>query len=734
MPNLDVLFPLTLPTSMPAFPCDIDALRIYFSFPASHDFKSLDFFEYTIRYQATNKSAIKGTVIASLDGDNPYQKDEKGYYIDIPTKDITLTPGTLYKLQLRYKKNQKASEWSSVCYLKATGARDEISVEIITEVNGDVIFKNSPVFKGIYSNPSDLSEIESRYKFDLCEINGEIIESTGWTTHLSTEPQDSVIFNTELQDFENYRVQYYIETKNGYTQSATYAFSCAFSVLDNPSLAISAQNDDENGYINIEITSPLQDTIAGNLILRRTDSKSNFSIWEDYKYFQVLDTVPEITYKDYLVESGISYKYSISKVSSDGYRGSMIMSNIVSCNYNHMFLVGDNKQLKIELNPQINSFKRQLSEGKVETLGSRYPFITRSGAVNYFTFPINGLISYKQEDAETFCTLANLGILDKDQYMFDFNLTKENFLFERLYREKVEEFLTNGNYKVFKSPSEGIKMVAITNVSLAPIQSLGRMLSSFSATADEIAEPNLKNMLQYGIVDQGEYLTVEQMGVKEEGNILEVNGRITNLWQEIENQVNRSYPSQGYKQTLDHLTYLRVAILNNSLSDYAFEIQTKKDDGSSKKTITIGKDIGVYELNNIVDIYDLKGSEKNNVTLQITYKAVCKYESIEVVNNVINKVGVQELYQLYQNFTEGQQNRDIFKVLESKISGLKVLSLSYLKVDAPAGTVLKINNIEYIIGPIKSLELNDIRITSADFLSESTAASVTVIYNGMVSK
>jgi hypothetical protein len=78
--------------------------------------------------------------------------------------------------------------------------------------------------------------------------------------------------------------------------------------------------------------------------------------------------------------------------------------------YEDMFLVGENKQLKIKFNPKISSLKRQLQETKTETIGSKYPFIRRNGAVNYFTFPIAGLISYKMDEQSLFYDFGNYEI------------------------------------------------------------------------------------------------------------------------------------------------------------------------------------------------------------------------------------------------------------------------------------------------------------------------------------
>jgi hypothetical protein len=168
-----------------------------------------------------------------------------------------------------------------------------------------------------------------------------------------------------------------------------------------------------------------------------------------------------------------------------------------------MFLVGEGKQLKIKFNPKISSLKRQLQETKTETIGSKYPFIRRNGAVNYFTFPIAGLISYKMDEQNLFYNFGGSGLFDKDNKEIPFHdafdtyihLDNNNISYERIFREAAEEFLTNGNYKYFKSPTEGVKIVSIMNVSMTPNDVVGRMIYNFSCTANEVADANLKSAL-----------------------------------------------------------------------------------------------------------------------------------------------------------------------------------------------------------------------------------------------
>ena len=76
-----------------------------------------------------------------------------------------------------------------------------------------------------------------------------------------------------------------------------------------------------------------------------------------------------------------------------------------------------------------------------------------------------------------------------------------DYVKERIFREKVMEFLIDDKPKLFKSTTEGNVLVRLTNINFSPNQSLSRMIYSFSATATEIGEASQKNLEKYGIIN-----------------------------------------------------------------------------------------------------------------------------------------------------------------------------------------------------------------------------------------
>jgi hypothetical protein len=153
----------------------------------------------------------------------------------------------------------------------------------------------------------------------------------------------------------------------------------------------------ENGYINLSLYSPLaQENINGDFILYRADEKSNYQNWEKCYQFSINGNKVNMKdfWQDFAIEHGIKYKYAISQFNNYGLYLEKIESNIVHADFEDCFLYDGKKQLRIRFNPKVSSFKNNNLETKIETIGSKHPFILRNGSVSYKEFPISGLISY----------------------------------------------------------------------------------------------------------------------------------------------------------------------------------------------------------------------------------------------------------------------------------------------------------------------------------------------------
>ena len=177
-------------------------------------------------------------------------------------------------------------------------------------------------------------------------------------------------------------------------------------------------------------------------------------------------------------------------------RSDRIESQPVVADFEDAFLFDGTRQLKIKYNPKMSSFKRDVIEQKTDTIGSKYPFIFRNGNIDYHEFPISGLISYLGDENHQFLPFEELGIEVPTT-----QLTSDNVTAERIFKMKALEWLTNGEPKLFKSPTEGNYIVRLLNVSLSPNDTLGRMLHTFSATAYEVMDTSYESLKTMGFVE-----------------------------------------------------------------------------------------------------------------------------------------------------------------------------------------------------------------------------------------
>ena len=98
--------------------------------------------------------------------------------------------------------------------------------------------------------------------------------------------------------------------------------------------------------------------------------------WEKISEFSLVSERPSIKkWKDFTIEQGVHYKYSIQQFNSNLYSDRMISDEIVFADFEDCFLYDGKRQLKIKFNPKVSSFKKDVLETKVDNLGSNYPFV-----------------------------------------------------------------------------------------------------------------------------------------------------------------------------------------------------------------------------------------------------------------------------------------------------------------------------------------------------------------------
>ena len=493
----------------------------------------------------------KTKIIIINSGLKPSSEDGNLYEVDINNDDIEggWTPGWIYKIQVRLSTvaysstdaNGKIvgqsdwlavnanyfSEWSTVCVVKAIG-ENRILIPVLNgydssinqnNANADKIYSvstNTIDFIGYYSNVNanniQLDEYLYSYRIRLLDSLGiKTYEDSGiiYTDKYDNLNTFSYLIKYALEAGQRYKIIFDYVTNNNYTETLTfniesisvYESTINFSVRTvetHPTLSevTSVHMEEEEGRIALKLYSDLNEMYEGAICIRRSDSRDNFRTWSDLAIITIkneyVNDMP--VFYDYIVESGISYKYGLETINKAGLRGLLTeTSTLVRRIFNYSYLLGENnQQLKLMFNNVINSYNYTVNESKTDTIGGKYPYITRTGGTKYRTFPISGLISFNMDENHLFINKDFLYEYKSNDLINQYDLT-----YEREFREKVLEFLYDGKPKLFKSPTEGNIIVRLMNVSATPEQSLNRLIYNFSATAYELDEPTMDNYKSY---------------------------------------------------------------------------------------------------------------------------------------------------------------------------------------------------------------------------------------------
>ena len=466
--------------------------------------------------------------------------------------------------------NDKASsfsEQSTVCIIKPTSSISIDMAKPFDQNEGEIrTLSEATIELCGRIVTEDKSEKLYRYNTQLYRItNGHenLIEDSGWL--FSNKYQDSdkfyYLFKKEFKDSERYMIKFFYETINGYIGSQERTFDISYTLATAPEMRIitaekasgieehyhdtpaknspsykgdadggtsSSENigsTSENEVVGSGLTSVMQEeeegrigiklyptsstsVFSGNFCIRRTDERSNFEDQIDLKILVL--TNQELAdldvYYDYLIESGVYYKYAIQEIDRNGRRSLMReISDPIMRDFYYSFLLGENnQQLKLKFDNAMQSFKIQQIESKIEPIGSKYAKATRNAAIEYRTFPIAGLISFQMDDNKIFTD--RLKVYGSNAEIHEHTGTYD-YIQERDFRMKVLEFLQDGKPKLFKSPTEGNIVVRLMDVNCTPNQSLDRMLYSFNSNAFELAEATMNNYLKYNFYQVGEYQT-----------------------------------------------------------------------------------------------------------------------------------------------------------------------------------------------------------------------------------
>ena len=554
------LYPPVVENYIPAFLLEDQKITIQFSL------SNLNSLNYFTSVHAVVYDAKAGKSIVNLsDGEGHYRKTgiilnlayrdlgDNLYEVDILKEDILSSAwnnaGLNYKIQLRLSTmnydpdsgvgqadwiNANAgafSEWSSAIYTKSI-AKIDYQLNLIDQY--ELVYPSNFLILNGEFNIIPSSEIVKECYFVLYDFYGNELERSE-TLVLENTRNFYYEFETELENSIYYKLRFYYITNNLYEggfeltsflvqYNEITPIYYALKTLEDGIQGTNLITEEEEGYIALKI-KPTGNNYPGleeeqyyEINIRRSDSEHFFKKWITIKQIKgTIDTIEKLPIIiDNTIESQVFYQYKlqVTKINQDEdvISPSFGATQKIARTFDHTYLLGDKRQLKLKFNTNISNFNYQVVESKIDPLGSKYPIVTRNGATYYRTFPINGLISFQLDEQELFYTQdelygnSDIKQLYKDKYYPGQTSDKiyndmYDIFYEKKFREKVIQFLYDGKIKLFKSPTEGNILVRLMNVSFAPNQTLGRMIYTFSCTAYEIGEINMESLLSNNIIN-----------------------------------------------------------------------------------------------------------------------------------------------------------------------------------------------------------------------------------------
>lgn len=533
------LYPPIVDTYVPAFLTDSgtdkDICRIYFTLSQFNTMEDIENVQVTVRSQYTNLSVLNKSkypsevMLTSIQEDTSRTSDDR-YYIELNKTDIQggqFEINQYYKVQMRFTHVDAAevslatpqaidgwlaaninlfSEWSTVCLIRGIST-PQLAVSGFTIEGGEISWANyNPIIYGTLSfkNEEETEKLKS-YQVKLYDENNNLLTDSG--IQYTNTNSFSYGLNYNFVAGAAYKFTIECTTMNLYSAIATYEFTTATEESEILDFTFMAEADEDNGRVILTIKkSNITDGFTGELVLRRTSNKTNFTIWEDLKTYRYEGaTAIKETFNDMTIESGVWYKYYLQKRSNGVAASTKYIKTPVMVIFDDMFLTTKDRQLKIKFNPTVSSFKRTIQESRTDTLGSQFPFVRRNGHANYAQFPIGGLISFQIDESELFTSLEEL--FGEHLYLYtdyndDHRITEaNNIVYEKLFKDKVIEFLYSEQPKLFRSATEGNFIVKVMDASFSPNATLGRRIVSFTATAYEVAECNIDNFKKYDILE-----------------------------------------------------------------------------------------------------------------------------------------------------------------------------------------------------------------------------------------
>lgn len=221
---------------------------------------------------------------------------------------------------------------------------------------------------------------------------------------------------------------------------------------------------------------------------------------------------------DYFVENGNYYRYALQPITADGVKGPITDFFDTVATFEGMWMLGEkDKQFSFIYDGKVDSFSHNQSRTTIETITGKYPFIVTPSELDYRTFNFSGKLTYQQDVhgllvRDTYSeaispnstipinfvevSYGDEGLLNKKT---DIGELEESMVMQRIWRNKILEWLKDGKPKILKSEAEGNILVSVSNVTVTPIQTVYGLVADFQCQMTEIGELSEKTLQRYDL-------------------------------------------------------------------------------------------------------------------------------------------------------------------------------------------------------------------------------------------
>lgn len=530
--------PMFSSTFAPAF-VNTTSPRIYFSISPFNTAADISRVHISLVNQTTNENALTDATGILLSEGLQYDTDAGMYYVVVPVdhvKNGTNSTGwnynQFYKLQLRFDSYDGDgvlnnsdyfishlayfSEWSEIHLLRPI-LQPQVLLRTFDTTDGSATPAFNlgliPISGKLYfgnDNYSDETETLQSYYIEILTRKSEDSVMTSETIYTGGNVDPNTIsYNLDLTSLDTdttteFIMRLHITTSNNYQMTQDYDFDIAdYTTEDTWDPDITVSLDNENGIATVHVTNI--NTVFGTVYVRRSSSVSNFKDWESI-WEETTAGTTDITVEDNTVGSGIWYYYSVQLENTAGAMTPIRMSDIIFPDFYTAILSRGDKQIGILYNYQISSYKPVVNRQKMDTIGGKYPKFAENAAMNYIQFSISGMISAQEDENNLFMNEEDYyGDMYQNYTIYnDDNGINENcnYLWERAFRQELVKWLNDGEPKLYRSKTEGLMVVMLTDINLTPNKTLSRRLYDFSATVYEIQDGNSLELLDsLGIYD-----------------------------------------------------------------------------------------------------------------------------------------------------------------------------------------------------------------------------------------